>query len=270
MATRGNNGESSIPITNSTWIIDSGATDHMTFDSRQISSMKPSSKELISTANGNTTSVIGKGSLTLTNNLTLDSILVVPSLEYNLLFVSQITTALDCVVIFWPNFCVFKDIQTKQTIGYGVKRGRLYYLDLGSKDSRKLESAFMVNSATNQKEEVEMWLWHRRLGHASFGYLKKLFPLLFAKCDVSVFHCDVCEQAKSHRVPFPLSLNKSLVPFMLIHSDVWGPSKISTLRGSCWFVTFINDCTRMTWLWLMKSKGEVNLIFQKFHKMIET
>jgi len=201
MATRGNDGEFSIPITNSTWINDTGATDHMTFDSRQISFMKTSSKELISTANGNTTSIIGKGSLTLTNILTLDSVLVVPSLEYNLLSVSQITKALNCVVIFWPNFCVFKDVQTKQTIGYGVKQGRLYYLDL-SEDYGKLKGALTVKSSTEQKEETEMWLWHRRLGHASFSYLKKLFPSLFSKVDVSIFHCDVCEQAKSHRVPF--------------------------------------------------------------------
>lgn len=57
---------------------------------------------------------------------------------------------------------------------------------------------------------------------------------------------------------------------MLIHSDVWGPSKVTTLGGSRWFVTFIDDCTRMTWLCLMKSKTEVNSIFQKFHKMVET
>ncbi|OMO54865.1 Integrase, catalytic core [Corchorus capsularis] len=40
--------------------------------------------------------------------------------------------------------------------------------------------------------------------------------------------------------------------------------------GSRWFVTFIDDCTRMTWLWLMKSKSDVNLLFQKFHKIIQT
>ena len=57
---------------------------------------------------------------------------------------------------------------------------------------------------------------------------------------------------------------------MVIHSDVWGPSKVSTLSGSRWFVTFIDACTRMTWLCLMKTKDEVNLLFQKFHKMIET
>lgn len=57
---------------------------------------------------------------------------------------------------------------------------------------------------------------------------------------------------------------------MVIHSDVSGPSKVTTLSGSRWFVTFIDDCTRMTWLYLMTSKGELNLLFQKFHKMVET
>ena len=108
------------------------------------------------------------------------------------------------------------------------------------------------------------------MGHASFGYLKKLFPSLFTKCDVSSLHCDVCELEKSHCTSFPLSFNKSLLPFMVIHYDVWGPSKVPTLSGSHWFVTFIDDCTRMTWLCLMKTKDEVNLLFQNFHKMIET
>ena len=112
-------------------------------------------------------------------------------------------------------------------------------------------------------------MWHRRLGHASFSYLKKLFPSLFARSDVFGFCYDICELAKSHRASFLLILNKSPFPFMVIHSDVWGPSKVPTLSGSRWFVTFIYDCTRMTWLCLMKTKDEVNLLFQKFHKMIE-
>ena len=57
---------------------------------------------------------------------------------------------------------------------------------------------------------------------------------------------------------------------MIIHSDVWGPSKVTTLGGSHWFVTFIDDCTRMTWVCLMKSKSDVNLLFQKICNMIRT
>lgn len=94
----------SAPVTNSTWIFNSGTTDHMTFDSRQVSPLKPSPQKIVSTANGNMTPVIGKGSLILTDTLNLDSVLIVPSLDYNLLSVFQITTTLSCVVIFWPEF----------------------------------------------------------------------------------------------------------------------------------------------------------------------
>ena len=273
-ATVGNSGKVlniSTPVSNSAWIIDFGAMDHMTFDSRQVSPLKSSSQNFVSTANGTSIPIIGEASLSLTNTLNLDFVLVVPSLNYNLLSVSQITTALFCVIIFWPKFCVFKDIRTRQTISCGVRRGKLYYLDLMSKSSDELRQALKIGgSGKKKKGKSEIWLWHRRQGHASFGYMKKLFPSLFANFDVSSFKCDVCELAKIHRASFPLTMNKSPVPFMIIHSNVWGPSKFATLDGSRWFVTFIDDCTRMTWVCLMKSKSEVNLLFQNFHKMVCT
>lgn len=82
-------------VSNSTWIIDFGAIYHMTIVSTQIAHLKLSIQKNISTANGNESSVIGT-SLFLTNTLNLDSVSVVPSLNYNLLYVSQITRALTC------------------------------------------------------------------------------------------------------------------------------------------------------------------------------
>jgi len=72
---------------NSTWIIDTGASDHMTRDSNQLQSFFPSPKSVISTANGSTSPISGEGSIILSDTLTLDTVLVVPSLEYNMLFV---------------------------------------------------------------------------------------------------------------------------------------------------------------------------------------
>ena len=125
-------------------------------------------------------------------------------------------------------------------------------------------------NAQGKKAENEIWLWHRRLGHAMFSYLQKLFPWLFKKVDLFVFHCETCELAKSHRASFKPSMHKSSVPFMIIHSDVWSPSPTSSLSGIRWFVTFIDDCTRMTWVCPMKSKSEVSILFQRFHKQIST
>ncbi|CAL2255065.1 unnamed protein product [Prunus armeniaca] len=58
--------------------------------------------------------------------------------------------------------------------------------------------------------------------------------------------------------------------FSFVHSDVWGLAKIATPVGVQWFVTFIDDCTRMTWVSLLKTKGEVSSRFQQFYQMVET
>ena len=115
---------------NRTWIIDIGASDHMMWDSSQLKYVLPSSQLVISTTNGNTSPITGEGSVIMSNTLTLDIVHVVPSLEYYLLFVSQITSTLACTVTFWPSFCVFQDILTRKILGYGVRRGKLYYLEL--------------------------------------------------------------------------------------------------------------------------------------------
>ena len=80
--------------------------------------------------------------------------MVVPSLNYNLLLVSQIITALFCVVILWPEFYIFKDIRTRQTIGCGVRRGKLYYLDLVSKSSNELHQALNIGGSEKKKKEI--------------------------------------------------------------------------------------------------------------------
>ena len=119
-----------------------------------------------------------------------------------------------------------------------------------------------IGMANNVKHtsinEHQIWLWHRRLGHPSFLYLKHLFLSMFSHVNDVMIRSETCIQAKSHRASFPLSMNKrNTIPFLLIHSDVWGPAPNSDGSDIKWFVTFIDDCTRMTWLYLMKHKNEV-------------
>jgi len=47
----------------------------------------------------------------------------------------------------------------------------------------------------------------------------------------------------------------------LVHSDVCIPMKITSLGGARYFVTFIDDFSRITHVYLLKVKGEV---FNKF------
>lgn len=113
-------------------------------------------------------------------------------------------------------------------------------------------------------------LWHYRLGHPNFLYLSKMFPSLFINKNPNSFCCEICQFAKHTRNSYSRLTYKPSKPFSLIHSDVWGPSHVNTLTGKRWFISFIDDHTRLTWVFLMKNKSEVSEIFQNFHSMIQT
>ena len=112
-------------------------------------------------------------------------------------------------------------------------------------------------------------LWHHRLGHHSFPYLKILFPSLFKGLNCFEFYCEICILSKSHRTIYPSRSHQASRPFYLIHSDIWGPSRINTNSGKKWFVTFIDNHTRLCWVYLMKEKFEVESLFKIFYSMIE-
>lgn len=96
---------------------------------------------------------------------------------------------------------------------------KVYYLDLVPESSKQLTEAYTAD-ISDQPNTSGIWLWHKWLGHASFGYLKKLFPKLFSHVSTLDLKCDVCELTKSHHVSFSPSMNKSCALFMIIHSDV--------------------------------------------------
>ena len=85
----------------------------------------------------------------------LHFVLVVPSLKYNLLSVSQIIVTLSCIIIFWLEFCVLNDIRIRQTIGYGIKQGKLSYLDFQSEDSNKLQQALITCGFEREKRNLK-------------------------------------------------------------------------------------------------------------------
>lgn len=100
--------------------------------------------------------------------------------------------------------------------------------------------------------------------------MKYVFLELFSNLHDLDLKCETCILAKSHRASFPISLNKSNILFTLIHYDVWEPSPITTVSKIFWFMILVDDCTQMTWLYLLKHKDEVFGVFRTFHAMIQT
>ena len=111
-------------------------------------------------------------------------------------------------------------------------------------------------------------LWHHRLGHPSLDYLRCLYPS-FSSNKIQDFTCEHCILAKQTRTSHPNHAYNPSKPFHLVHSDIWGPSRTSNLTNTRWFITFINDHTRICWVFLMKDKLEACLVFQNFHLMIK-
>ncbi|RDY09226.1 hypothetical protein CR513_06435, partial [Mucuna pruriens] len=166
--------------------------------------------------------------------------------------------------------CVIQELTTWRTIGVVKEQGGLYYLQhtkVGNNTNKEdLPSSQRATSETWATSQI--WLYHKHLGHPLFGLLKTMFSHLLTKDPVESFKCDICQFSKHHRATFSPSNNKSLEPFDLIYSNVWGPTS-NSIGGAKWFVSFIDDCTCVTWIFLMKHKSEVCQIFVDFFRFVK-
>lgn len=168
------------------WIVDSGATDHMTYNPDDLDEYITPRRNNISNANGVLYPVTGAGTIQLSPSISLTNTLLVPSLTTKLISVGQATEDLNCIVLMYPHFCLFQDILTKKIIGRGTKREGLYYIDEFSIGKINM----VKNSTTAQEKQIR--LWHARLGHPSFGYMRQLFPDLFSSQKHLDLKCDTC------------------------------------------------------------------------------
>ncbi|PKU70687.1 Retrovirus-related Pol polyprotein from transposon TNT 1-94 [Dendrobium catenatum] len=81
--------------------------------------------------------------------------------------------------------------------------------------------------------------------------------------------CHACNKAKLHKTVFEISQNRAKSVLGVIHSDVWGPAPTASNTGMLYYVLFIDDYTRFTWLFPIRHKSEVALIFSNFKSYIE-
>jgi len=134
---------------------------------------------------------------------------------------------------------MFQDKHSERMIGHAREWNSLYYLDNSNLPSKlhNYSRNFSSSSDLIKTNWEKVLLQHCYLGHPSFRVIKLLFIPLYNKLDVESLHCKVCELVKHKSVPFPVSNKMSTSPFYLILIDVWGPSNISNVFGSCWFIT---------------------------------
>ena len=94
-------------------------------------------------------------------------------------------------------------------------------------------------------------LIHNRLGHTNISKFRVMVPRFSS---LSSIECESCQLGKHTRVSFPKRLDQwTKSPFELVHTDVCGLSRTESTLGFRYFVTFIDDYSRCTWLFLMKT-----------------
>ena len=58
-------------------------------------------------------------------------------------------------------------------------------------------------------------------------------------------------------------------PLELIHSDVWGPAPLISNNGFRYYVLFVDDYSRFTWVYFLHSKDELVRVFTLFKSQVE-
>jgi histone deacetylase 1/2 len=81
--------------------------------------------------------------------------------------------------------------------------------------------------------------------------------------EINPYICDSCQLARSHQLPYPVSTSVSTVPLEQVFSDVWGPAPESAGKHS-YYVSFIDDFSKFTWIYLLKKHSDVCQVFLNF------
>jgi histone deacetylase 1/2 len=250
------------------WYADSGATNHITSELDKMTVRdKYSGNEQVHNASGKGMSISNIGHTvfhTPSSKLYLNNILHVPSSAKSLVSVHKLAKDNNAFLEFHPNFFLVKDQETKRILHHGRCKGGLYPLIPSEEKIESKHEVFGVHVPSTS-------LWHSRLGHPATPIVQKILssnklPCASSKNAESI--CDSCQRANSHQLPYSVSNKISSAPLDLIYSDVWGPAPISVGSYS-YYVSFIDDYSKYTWIYLLKHKSDVFRVFQDFQNLVE-
>jgi hypothetical protein len=114
-------------------------------------------------------------------------------------------------------------------------------------------------------------LRHHRLGHPASPIVQCVLnhhKLPFTNESNKDGICDACQMGKSHQLPYPQSSSVSTRILDLVFSDVWGPAP-SLVGRNKYYVSFIDDHSKFTWVYLLRQKSEVFACFRDFQSLVE-
>ncbi|KAK3023141.1 hypothetical protein RJ639_043980 [Escallonia herrerae] len=245
------------------WYVDSGASIHCTPYRDCFCDYVHGDYGHVTVGNGYRCSIVGKGKvkIKLSNGgtLVLKDVRHIPELQKNLISVSGLDRE-GYFVAFGEK--QWKVIKGSMVVARGERVGTLY--TLSGTHNHSISLAFTENQKTT--------LWHHRLGHLSESGMKILHSknALPGMKNIQLDFCEGCVYGKQKRVSFRRDgKEKKIERLELVHTDVCGPTTVKSFGGNFYFVSFIDDASRKTWIYAIKQKSDVYHTFKKWKALVE-
>lgn len=256
--------------TSITWILDSGASCHMTSKRVAFATFQDVKHFSVHMGDKSVVHATGKGDVDLIIDRNgkekpcrLENVLYVPNLKYSLVSISSLIDRGMKVSFSREGSHI---TMNGHTVAIGVRSGNLFSLK-----TRGLFSNECANVASIQ-------LWHERLGHSDISGIRQLSNKNIVEgIHIGNSHdakqvCEACIKGKMTRSDIPkvaTSNRQQVLPLESVSSDVWGPSRVVSKGGARFFVTFIDQASRYVTIFPIKAKSDVFSCFKIFHKSAE-
>ena len=111
------------------WIIDSGASNHMTYNKSSLTNIQTLPYLiLVSLPNGYKVKVTEYGDVHISSKMVLNKVLQVPSFKYNLISVQSLVSSMKCILSFTDTTCLLQAPSMKRPQEVGSSKDGIYYM----------------------------------------------------------------------------------------------------------------------------------------------
>ncbi|GAU30667.1 hypothetical protein TSUD_31390 [Trifolium subterraneum] len=210
--------------------------------------------------------VMGKWNVKLNINQVvhiISNVYFVPKLKTNLLSVGQLQQK-QIIMIFQNDLCKV----------YHEEKELLFTTEMTSNRMYIVSASVMTPRCPMTNKQESTLLWHDRYAHLSFKGLNTLSKKQLVK-GLLVFeaiteNCVDCLAGKQHREIILKQANwRASGKLELVHLDICGPINPQSNGGNMYFITFTDDFSRKTWLYVLKDKANALEVFKEFKARVE-
>ncbi|SGY49279.1 BQ5605_C001g00761 [Microbotryum silenes-dioicae] len=265
------------------YLLDSGATRHMTTRRDLLIDFKPFTTERVRVVGAFNSSAMATGTGTLRfgvdeASIELHDVLLVPGLSAELVSLAGLMK--DGYEL--SNECNAAGKHTGIAISSATSRlsfalDRNHYVLQASSHPPPRADHLALTATTLPTDVV---LWHQRLGHPSWGRLVELVRSGQIPLDVAAVtpdqirlldQCDACCAGKTVSSPNrePAS-HPADAPFSRVFADVWGPSPVPALSGARYLCGITDEFLRFRWARSIRLKSDSSAVLQDFVAMSKT